>query len=55
MAWLWNLPGVIEKNDPSIIRSALHHVVPTFHEPEVLNETQEREVYIPEQQPAKVD
>lgn len=55
MAWLWSLPSAIEKNNPGIIRSALHLVIPTFHESEELNETQEREDYIPEQQPAKVD
>ena len=31
------LSAALEKNDPTIIRSALHHVVPTFHEPEELN------------------
>lgn len=44
------LSAALEKNDPTIIRGALHHVVPTFHEPEELNQEQGREVCIPEQQ-----
>ena len=44
------LSAALEKNDPTIIRGALHHVVPTFHEPEELNQEQGREVRIPEQQ-----
>ena len=47
------LSASLEKNDPTIIRGALHHVVPTFHEPEDLNNSQGREVHIPEQQPAQ--
>ena len=47
------LAAALEKNDPTIIRGALHHVVPTFHEPEELNNSQGREVHIPEQQPAQ--
>ena len=39
----------MEKNDPTVIRGALHQVVPTFHEPEELNRDQGQEVYIPEQ------
>lgn len=46
------LAAALEKNDPTIIRDALHHVVPTFHEPEDLNRTQGSEVRIPEQQKA---
>ena len=53
------LYAALEKNDPSVIRDALHHVVPTFHEPEELNREQGREVHIPKQEnptasPAKV-
>lgn len=44
------LSAALEKNDPTVIRGALHHVVPTFHEPEELNQEQGREVHIPEQQ-----
>ena len=44
------LSAALEKNDPTIIRGALHHVVPTFHEPEDLNREQGGEVHIPEQQ-----
>ena len=44
------LSAALEKNDPTIIRGALHHVVPTFHEPEDLNREQGREVRIPVQQ-----
>ena len=47
------LAAALEKNDPTIIRGALHHVVPTFHEPEDLNDSQGREVHIPDQQPAQ--
>lgn len=43
------LAAALEKNDPSVIRGALHRVVPTFHEPEELNRDQGQEVYIPEQ------
>lgn len=49
------LEAALEKNDPTVIRGALHQVVPTFHEPEDLNRGQGREVHIPEQQvPAAV-
>ena len=41
------LHEALEKNDPSCIREALHHVVPTFHEPEELNREQGTEVHIP--------
>ena len=44
------LEAALEKNDPSIIRDALHEVVPTFHEPEDLNQEQGSEVKIPPQQ-----
>ena len=37
--------------DPPV-HGALHHVVPTFHEPEELNQEQGREVHITEQQTA---
>ena len=43
------LAAALEKNDPTVIRGALHQVVPTFHEPEELNRDQGQEVYIPEQ------
>ena len=43
------LEAALEKNDPSVIRYALHQVVPTFHEPEDLNQEQGQEVRIPEQ------
>lgn len=48
------LEAALEKNDPTVIRGALHQVVPTFHEPEDLNREQGREVHIPEQQKAAV-
>lgn len=44
------LEAALEKNDPTVIRGALHQVVPTFHEPEDLNREQGREVHIPKQQ-----
>lgn len=44
------LEAALEKNDPGVIRGALHQVVPTFHEPEDLNREQGREVHIPAQQ-----
>lgn len=47
------LAAALEKNDPSVIRGALHQVVPTFHEPEELNRDQGQEVYIPEQSQQK--
>ena len=43
------LEAALEKNDPTVIRDALHQVVPTFHEPEDLNQDQGQEVRIPEQ------
>ena len=43
------LSAALEKNDPTIIRAALHHVVPTFHEPEEVNQEQGREVHVPAQ------
>ncbi len=43
------LEAALEKNDPSVIRDALHQVVPTFHEPEELNQEQGQEVRIPAQ------
>ena len=48
------LTDSLEKNDPGVIRAALHQVVPTFHEPEDLNQEQGREVHIPKQQSRKV-
>lgn len=44
------LYAALEKNDPGVIRGALHQVVPTFHEPEELNREQGREVHIPKQE-----
>jgi len=46
------LAAALEKNDPSVIRDALHQVVPTFHEPEEVNRDQGDEVRIPEQETA---
>lgn len=43
------LAAALEKNDPTVIRGALHQVVPTFHEPEELNRQQGQEVHIPKQ------
>lgn len=43
------LRAALERNDPVSIRTALHQVVPTFHEPEEVNRTQGAEVHIPEQ------
>ena len=48
------LEAALEKNDPTVIRDALHQVVPTFHEPEDLNQEQGDEVRIPEQEQAAV-
>ena len=48
------LSAALEKNDPGVIRDALHQVVPTFHEPEDLNRDQGDEVHIPEQEQAAV-
>lgn len=45
------LRAALEK-DPSVIRSALHRVVPTFREPEELNNAQGERVEIPPQQSA---
>lgn len=44
------LSAALEKNDPAMIRRALHRVVPTFHDPEVVNRAQGDEVHIPEQE-----
>lgn len=43
------LRDVLSKNDPSLIRDAMHRVVPSFHEPEELNKCQGDDVVIPEQ------
>lgn len=48
------LAAALEKNDPSVIRKALHQVVPTFHEPEDLNKEQGEDVQIPSQKSAKI-
>lgn len=42
------LRDVLDQNDPSAVRRALHMVVPTFYEPEELNSVQKDEVHIPE-------
>lgn len=44
------LSAALEKNDPGVIRKALHQVVPTFHEPEEVNRVQGSEVQIPDQE-----
>ncbi|MBE6963522.1 MAG: polysaccharide biosynthesis protein [Ruminococcaceae bacterium] len=44
------LEAALEKNDPSVIRAAIHQVVPYFYEPEELNDRQGNEVKIPEQE-----
>ena len=44
------LEAALEKNDPSVIRGALHMVVPHFHEPEDFNNKQGEEVVIPMQE-----
>ncbi len=44
------LAAALEKNDPTVIRGALHQAVPTFHEPEELNREQGQEVRVPEQE-----
>ena len=44
------LQAALEKNDPSIIRDALHQVVPYFFEPEDLNKDQGEVVELPEEQ-----
>ena len=42
------LHAALEKDDPAAIRAAMHRVVPSFHEPEELNNSQGREVRIPD-------
>ena len=44
----------LEQDDPAAIRAAMHAVVPSFHEPEEVNDEQGREVRIPVQQTANV-
>lgn len=44
----------LEQDDPAAIRAVMHAVVPTFHEPEELNQEQGNEVHIPVQQTANV-
>lgn len=44
------LQAALEKNDPSVIRGALHMVVPHFHEPDEVNRDQGDEVVIPPQE-----
>lgn len=44
------LSAALEQNDPASIRAALHQAVPTFHEPEEINQAQGKVVRIPEQQ-----
>ena len=44
------LQAALEKNDPTIIRDALHQTVPTFFEPEDLNKEQGEVVELPEEQ-----
>lgn len=44
------LQAALEKNDPKVIRGALHMVVPHFHEPEDFNKAQGEEVVIPDQE-----
>lgn len=46
------LQAALEKNDPSVIRGALHMVIPYFYEPEDFNKDQGEEVVIPMQKPA---
>lgn len=43
------LKDALAENDPTVIRKAMHKVVPTFHEPEELNKVQGEEVEIPPQ------
>ena len=43
------LHTALERDDPAAIRAAMHRVVPSFHEPEELNNSQGREVRIPDQ------
>lgn len=49
------LTAALEKNEPAVIRGALHQVVPTFHEPEEVNRDQGQEVHIPEQTQKKTE
>ena len=44
------LKTALDRSDPALIRNALHKAVPTFHEPEELNEAQGNEVQLPEEQ-----
>ena len=44
------LQAALEKNDPTVIRDALHQTVPTFFEPEDLNKEQGEVVELPEEQ-----
>ncbi len=44
------LRAALEEDNPAAIRWALHQVVPTFHEPEEVNDSQGDEVTIPPQQ-----
>ena len=37
------LQQALEKNDPAIIRDVLHQIIPTFHEPEEVNDRQSQE------------
>ena len=46
------LEAALEKNDPAVIRGAMHQVVPYFYEPEDLNKHQGDEVEVPEQETA---
>ena len=41
------LQAALEKNDPKVIRGALHMVIPYFYEPEDFNKEQGEEVVIP--------
>ena len=43
------LNGALSQNDPDAIRSALHQVVPTFHEPEEVNPSPEEPIPSPSQ------
>lgn len=44
------LQEALAQKEPKAIREALHRVVPTFHEPEELNDSQGETVEIPQQQ-----
>ena len=48
------LQDALEKDDPAVIRAALHRVVPTFHEPDEVNDCQGSTVVIPEEGEAAV-